>query len=163
MAFTLMQFFGDILSQELFSTRTRETELPYTSIPSAEFTSGPSFMALPSPLFEEGPHNDQHAAAPMPPINSETTRFEALQHSETDIASKVKNSRPIDAGSKPFFGPTRPISLPPARRGGRKGPLTAEAKVLRKEARQKGACIRCRSFGTGKGLHEPTQNTFTMN
>jgi hypothetical protein len=42
-----------------------------------------------------------------PPQSSETTRFEALQHSDTDIASKVKNSRPIDASSKPFFGPTR--------------------------------------------------------
>jgi hypothetical protein len=154
--------FGDILSQELFSTR--ESELPYASFPSAQFTSGPSFTALESPFLEERPHGDEHAAAPMPPQNSETTRFEALQHSDTDIASKVKDSRPIDASSKPIFGPTRPISLPPARRGGRKGPLTAEAKVLRKEARQKGACIRCRSFGKPVRAHmRQTRNSFTMN
>jgi hypothetical protein len=57
--------FGDILSQELFSTR--ETGLPYAFIPSAEFTSGPSFTALESPFLEERLRSDEHAAAPMPP------------------------------------------------------------------------------------------------
>ncbi len=44
------------------------------------------------------------------------------------------------------FGPSRPISLPPARRGGRKGKLsTSELKALR-ESRKQGVCIRCRKM-----------------
>ena len=44
------------------------------------------------------------------------------------------------------FGPSRPVSLPPARRGGRKGPRSAlELKNLR-ETKKQGVCIRCRKM-----------------
>lgn len=44
------------------------------------------------------------------------------------------------------FGPSRPVVLPPARRGGRKGPRSAlELKNLR-ESRKQGVCIRCRKM-----------------
>lgn len=43
-----------------------------------------------------------------------------------------------------LFGPSRPVSLPKARRGGRKGPLTAQEKSARREIRKRGSCIRCR-------------------
>jgi hypothetical protein len=45
---------------------------------------------------------------------------------------------------RPTFGPSRPISLPPARKGGRKGPLSAEEKKQTRESRKQGICIRCR-------------------
>jgi hypothetical protein len=64
-----------------------------------------------------------------------------IQHGEvsahTELATGIGKLRKI-------FGPSRPVSLPPPRRGGRKGPLTVEDKAIRKRARQQGACIRCR-------------------
>ena len=42
------------------------------------------------------------------------------------------------------FGPSRMVSLPPARKGGRKGPLSVEELKKRREARKQGVCIRCR-------------------
>jgi hypothetical protein len=50
----------------------------------------------------------------------------------------------MDNARKNSLGPSRPISLPPSRRGGRKGPLTVRERAMRREARRKGACIRCR-------------------
>ncbi|KAH6957282.1 hypothetical protein DER45DRAFT_307318 [Fusarium avenaceum] len=42
------------------------------------------------------------------------------------------------------LGPVRPVTLPPLRRGGKKGPLSAEERQARKAVRQRGVCIRCR-------------------
>ncbi|KAE9364286.1 hypothetical protein N431DRAFT_488875, partial [Stipitochalara longipes BDJ] len=50
-----------------------------------------------------------------------------------------------DVATKPF-GPSRPISLPPARRGGKKGPLSVEGLQKRRESRKQGVCIRCRRW-----------------
>ncbi|KAL2844336.1 hypothetical protein BJY01DRAFT_214971 [Aspergillus pseudoustus] len=65
----------------------------------------------------------------------------SIQHGEvsahTELATGVGKLRKN-------FGPSRPVSLPPPRRGGRKGPLTVEEKTIRKRTRQQGACIRCR-------------------
>ncbi len=44
------------------------------------------------------------------------------------------------------FGPSRPVSLPPARRGGRKGALSKEELEKRRESRRAGVCIRCRQM-----------------
>jgi hypothetical protein len=49
----------------------------------------------------------------------------------------------IGAPAKPF-GPSRPFSIPPARKGGRKGPLSVEELKRRRESRKQGVCIRCR-------------------
>ncbi len=65
----------------------------------------------------------------------------------TDALHQVPPSQPA-INNKPSnaFGPSRPISLPPARRGGRKGPLSAEALKRRRESRKQGVCIRCRKM-----------------
>jgi hypothetical protein len=44
------------------------------------------------------------------------------------------------------FGPSRPVSLPPARKGGRKGALSKEELEKRRESRRAGVCIRCRQI-----------------
>jgi hypothetical protein len=44
------------------------------------------------------------------------------------------------------FGPSRPVSLPPARRGGRKGVLSKEELEKRRESRRAGVCIKCRQM-----------------
>ena len=51
----------------------------------------------------------------------------------------------IDAPAKPF-GPSRSFSIPPARRGGIKRPLSVEELEGRKKARMQGVCIRCRQL-----------------
>jgi len=48
--------------------------------------------------------------------------------------------------SRPRFGPSRPVSLLPARKGGRKGALSAQEKKQTREARKQGICIRCRKI-----------------
>lgn len=51
--------------------------------------------------------------------------------------------------SRPIFGPSRPIkSMPPARKGGRRGPLSAWQRAERKRAKMQGICIRCRKMKT---------------
>jgi hypothetical protein len=44
------------------------------------------------------------------------------------------------------FGPSRPISLPPARRGGRNGRLSRSELENLRESRKQGVCIRCRKM-----------------
>jgi hypothetical protein len=65
----------------------------------------------------------------------------------------VSSSTGHDIGSTPLvsndmagvaFGPSRPVSLPPARKGGKKGPLSLKELEKRREARRQGVCIRCR-------------------
>lgn len=46
--------------------------------------------------------------------------------------------------SRTPFGPSRPVSLRPARRGGRRGSLSSKELEERREARRQGACLRCR-------------------
>jgi len=48
--------------------------------------------------------------------------------------------------SRPRFGPSRPVSLLPARKGGRKSALSAQEKEQAREARKQGICIRCRKI-----------------
>lgn len=61
---------------------------------------------------------------------------DASQHQES----------PLAAGAQPrrVFGPARPVTLPPARKGGRKGPLSLYEREMRRKARKQGVCIRCR-------------------
>lgn len=65
----------------------------------------------------------------------------------TEDAQRGQSSPAVVDGEGKFpriFGPSRQVVLPPARRGGRKGPRSAlELKNLR-EARKQGVCIRCR-------------------
>jgi hypothetical protein len=67
----------------------------------------------------------------------------------------VSSSTGHDIGSTPLvsnniagvaFGPSRPVSLPPARKGGKKGPLSLKELEKRREARRQGVCIRCRNI-----------------
>lgn len=52
------------------------------------------------------------------------------------------------------FGPSRPVSLPPARRGGRKSVLPLEKLKKRREARKQGVCIRCRQLKSQVSNHQ---------
>jgi hypothetical protein len=51
------------------------------------------------------------------------------------------------APSRPLFGPLRTIkTLPPQKRGGRRGPLSASQLDQRHRAKKKGICFRCRKL-----------------
>jgi len=72
---------------------------------------------------------------------------EFTEHSHNAVYRPDKSSQatePIQAkGPVKMFSPSRPVSLPPARRGGRKGVLPLEELKKRRKARKQGACIRC--------------------
>lgn len=75
-------------------------------------------------------------------------------HMPETLVETERPTVPIEVGERPHTGSrprnslglSRPVSLPPVRRGGRKGPLTAQEKVIRKEVRKRGSCIRCRKM-----------------
>jgi len=62
---------------------------------------------------------------------------------QPDKLNQLTDPTQIRAAVK-AFGPSRPVSLPPARRGGRKGALSKEELKQRRESRRAGVCIRCR-------------------
>jgi len=70
----------------------------------------------------------------------------------TEISNSIerfsnKSTAPvISEGLKPLLGLAHPISLPRARTGGRKGPLSAQEREGRRESRKQGVCIRCRKM-----------------
>lgn len=87
--------------------------------------------------WEQSMQNDPvYSYLPVTPIVAESSAaaLEAQQRAHV-------NSRP-----RSKLGPSRPISLPPARKGGRKGPLKPQEKTNRKEVRKRGSCMRCRKL-----------------
>jgi hypothetical protein len=61
----------------------------------------------------------------------------------TQIASTTLDRNDLFLKS---FGPSRPILLPPARKGGRKGRLSRSELENLRESRKQGVCIRCRKM-----------------
>jgi hypothetical protein len=78
-----------------------------------------------------------------------------LAETSCNIARVPTSACQLDNAREPRtkFGPSRPVLLSPARRGGRKRPLSAEEKKRRKESRKHGICIRCRNMKTRVSSH----------
>jgi hypothetical protein len=68
--------------------------------------------------------------------NPETATKIQLSSADINLTDRSPNS----------FGPSRMVSLPPARKGGRKGPLSVAELKKRREAKKQGVCIRCRQL-----------------
>ena len=73
---------------------------------------------------------------------------EIIEISDDDHDLPCSTSNPPDQNnmSRPKFGPSRPVFLLPARKGGRKGPLSAQQKKQGRESRKQGICFRCRNM-----------------
>ncbi|KAI9745037.1 MAG: hypothetical protein M1818_001315 [Claussenomyces sp. TS43310] len=65
----------------------------------------------------------------------------AITNTGNQLASSSVNKK---RGVATAFGPSRAISLPPARKGGRRGPLPVASLKKRRETMKQGVCIRCR-------------------
>ena len=82
--------------------------------------------------LEDMAQDQQKVQEPIHTPSNNPKHFQDLvQTPKTDVAPKP-------------FGPSQPISLPLARKGGRKGPLSVEELQKRRESRKQGVCIRCR-------------------
>ena len=89
----------------------------------------------------------EFSTKPVQGLGSSENPIEIAEDPENAPNSRLPSS--IGDEIRPFpriFGPSRSISLQPARRGGRKGKRSSlELKDLR-EARKRGVCIRCRQL-----------------
>lgn len=99
--------------------------------------------------------NGKNPINSLQPLSSSTVPFAspdsmALQSTKQPRYSQrqILNGTPDSAAtSRRLFGPRRIIrTLPPVRRGGRRGPLSASQLEQRNRARKSGICIRCRKL-----------------
>lgn len=96
---------------------------------------------------QNGPTFDGKSAQSILSVLSGTPTQELHLHSEPSLAApRAEMHLPVATAALPMgtFGPVRPVTLPPLRRGGKKGPLSAQERQTRKEVRRRGVCIRCR-------------------
>lgn len=83
----------------------------------------------------------------VPELGNSANPAESNENSEDTPKSQLASTTVgINTPPPRTFGPSRPYSLLPARRGGRKGPRSAEEKKNRREAKEQGVCIRCRKM-----------------
>lgn len=129
-----------------------------------EFTSRPPSAMPASGVFQQGPscsegHSTQDISTgcrvhytgrilpnhEAPPPGKATETVAVI---ETPQNSALPDSHPItlveNDRMKKLFGPSKLVSLPKRRTGGRKGPLTAQTRRDRKETRNQGVCMWCR-------------------
>ncbi|OQV03190.1 hypothetical protein CLAIMM_08267 [Cladophialophora immunda] len=96
-------------------------------------TPGPSSI----PTFREVNHSecllDRGAMQPLPPLHGVYTAEDMPKSGEIAVSAKRKRSAVVVRGS-----------LPPAKRGGRRGPLDPSQRKHQREMRFLGVCIRCR-------------------
>ncbi|KAH7179870.1 uncharacterized protein B0J16DRAFT_403176 [Fusarium flagelliforme] len=96
---------------------------------------------------QNGPTFDGESARPILSVPSGAPTQELHPHLEPSLAAPIAEMHLSVAGAAPPMGsfrPVRPVTLPPLRRGGNKGPLSAQERRARKEVRRRGVCIRCR-------------------
>lgn len=116
------------LENPLLANATAVSESLHDTSPqqSMAIFDGQSTMPIQSTSFQAPA---QGLRSDAPPVSATPT-----QQANLSVARKMQATT---------FGPLRQ-SLPPARRGGRRGPLSAAERQARKEARKRGVCIRCR-------------------
>lgn len=96
---------------------------------------------------QNGPAFDGESAPPILSVPSGAATQELHPHLEPSLAAPIAKMHLSVAEPAPQMGsfrPVRPVTLPPLRRGGNKGPLSAQERRARKEVRRRGVCIRCR-------------------
>lgn len=96
---------------------------------------------------QDVPNFDGKSAQPVLYVTSGAPTQEFYPHSEPPLATPIAETHlPIATAALPMgtLGPVRPVTLPPLRRGGKKGPLSAQERQARKKVRRLGVCIRCR-------------------
>lgn len=96
---------------------------------------------------QNGPTFDGESVRPILSVPSGAPTQELHPHLEPSLAAPIAEMHLSVAGPAPqmgSFSPVRPVTLPPLRRGGSKGPLPAQERRARKEVRRRGVCIRCR-------------------
>ncbi|KAI6750409.1 hypothetical protein HG530_014690 [Fusarium avenaceum] len=96
---------------------------------------------------QDVPTFDGKSAQPVLSVTSGAPTQEFHPHSEPPLATpRAETHLPIATAALAMgtLGPVRPVTLPPLRRGGKKGPLSAEERQARKSVRRRGVCIRCR-------------------
>jgi hypothetical protein len=116
------------------ATATNSLKLPYQYA-----------LLKPTPKERQGAHAF--------PIHSTSNLQESIKQVNVP-ASEIPLSHGQAVGFTRHFGPSRPVKLPPARKGGRKGKLSAREKLIRMESRKQGACIRCRATKTKVSMTE---------
>ncbi|KAH7235480.1 hypothetical protein BKA59DRAFT_532877 [Fusarium tricinctum] len=99
--------------------------LSHQNVPTFDGKSAQSILSIPS-------------GAPTQELHSNSEPSLAAPRAETHL--------PISTVALPLgtIGPVLPVTLPPLRRGGKKGPLSAQERQARKQIRRRGVCIRCR-------------------
>jgi hypothetical protein len=94
------------------------------------------------------PTFDGTSAQSVLSVTSGAPTQEFHPHSEPSLATpRAEMHPPIATAALPMgtLGPVRQVTLPPLRRGGKKGPLSAQERQARKQLRRRrGVCIRCR-------------------
>jgi len=101
---------------------------------------GPSFSEndiLETNLQEQGLESDGNE-----PREIGVSSIFTYQPYELDRSAEPTQAR---TGAR-VFGPSRPVSLLPARKGGRRGALSKKELEKRRESRRAGVCIRCRQM-----------------
>ncbi|RGP63774.1 hypothetical protein FSPOR_8381 [Fusarium sporotrichioides] len=93
---------------------------------------------------------------------------ELCSNSHLSLVATGKRKRlPVEAAAAPpnSFGPVRPVTLPPLRRGGRKGPLSAQERQARNAMRNRGvaaAGILLSILDKAVGIDPPTSDHVTQ-
>ncbi|KAJ4004757.1 hypothetical protein NW766_011491 [Fusarium irregulare] len=85
---------------------------------------------------QNGPNFDGESARPILSVPSGAPTQELHPHLEPSLAAPIAEMHLSVAGPAPqmdSFRPVRPVTLPPLRRGGKKGPLSAQERRARKE------------------------------
>ncbi|RFN52689.1 hypothetical protein FIE12Z_3032 [Fusarium flagelliforme] len=85
---------------------------------------------------QNGPTFDGESARPILSVPSGAPTQELHPHLEPSLAAPIAEMHLSVAGAAPPMGsfrPVRPVTLPPLRRGGNKGPLSAQERRARKE------------------------------
>ncbi|KAF5638960.1 uncharacterized protein FTJAE_5031 [Fusarium tjaetaba] len=96
---------------------------------------------------QNGPKFDGNSAQSILSVSSGAPTQELHPQSEPSLAApRAEMYLPVATETLLMgtLGPVRPVTLPPLRRGGKKGPLSAQERQNRKQARRRGVCIRCR-------------------
>ncbi|KAF4436966.1 hypothetical protein F53441_13148 [Fusarium austroafricanum] len=85
---------------------------------------------------QDGPSFDGKSAQYILSVPSGASTQELHSHSDPSwAASRAEMHLPVATAAIPLatFGPVRPVTLPPLRRGGKKGPFSAQERQTRKE------------------------------
>jgi hypothetical protein len=136
-----------------------EWSYDHSMLQDANTTTGP--YSLPAVLSNSGSlsdcYNGEDLFGSLQPLLNSTV---STSSSHSLVLPDSQQSRPIQqqilngtpssgAPSRRLFGPPRTIkTLPPPRRGGRRGPLSASQLDQRRRAKKQGICIRCRKLKT---------------